>query len=152
MIFIIGREQCVFRIKKPSIYSGFIYCINIPITQRVMWQSEPTRLLRSIASRCVNARSVALFLASCKRARVLRRNECGYSNCSIIGGVTIARAIIVRSLIFELAFAALHAAGGRGTAREQSTCPRRTHNIVFNSSCFNINFNIHAYNYRMGFP
>lgn len=152
MIFIIGREQCVFRIKKLSIYSGFMCCINILITQCVMRQSEP---IRDFAA----SRLVALMhaLSHCFSRRANGRESCAVTSIARLfellnnwrhnNSLGYNRKVInIRTRIRG------SARGGSGAAREQSTCLPRTHNIVFNSSCFNINFNIHAYNYRMGFP
>lgn len=70
MIFIIGRENNVFSV---SVYSTFMYCINILITQRVMRQSEPTRYfavsrrvaLMRILSHCFSRRANERARESC---------------------------------------------------------------------------------------
>lgn len=70
--------MCFVRIKKPSIYSGFTYCINILITRRVMRQSEPAQYFAE--SRRVNARSVS----HCFSRRANERESCAVTSSAAI--------------------------------------------------------------------
>lgn len=133
MFLIIARKRCVLRILKSHPFTpppppDSICGTDVLITRGVSRD-------KAAASRDTSRRRVNAFLSRCfphfrQNAVVLRRNEYDRPNCSIIGAAQQwPRAIIVRSLIFEPAFARglrARAINGRCTPPRPSPPPRAT--------------------------
>lgn len=98
IIYIRQRVNNIFFVLKSHHFDFMRQCTNYTACYATK------RADAKLCSVAFNARCIVSRVG--QRARILRRNEQrGHSNCSIIGGITMARAIIVTSLIFELASA-----------------------------------------------